>query len=110
MESTLLFKARSNTLLLGDRNRFSGGEVICEMCRLETEDLGHFILRCPELSGARKGGLIWEVGGQEDRERLGRLLFTGGRVEEAREMLGNLWRLRSYLVARNRRELGMDMG
>ena len=50
------------------------------------------------------------MGGQEDRERLGRLLFTGGRVEEVREMLGNLWRLRSYLVARNRRELGMDMG
>ena len=80
------------------------------MCRLETEDLGHFILRCPELSGARREGLIREVGGQEDRERLGRLLFTGGRVEEVREMLGSLWRLRSYLVARNRRELGMDMG
>ena len=96
-------------LPLGDSNRSSGGNGICELCQQELEDLGHFILRCPELSGARKGGLIREVGGQEDRERLGRLLFTGGRVEEVRGMLGSLWRLRSCLVARNRREMGMDI-
>ena len=103
-ESVLLFRARSNTLQLGDRNRFSGGEVRCELCRLEREDLGHFILRCPEMLGVRRRDLLEEIGGEEEREQLGKLLFMESRIEEVKKMLGDMWRLRGCLIARNRRE------
>ena len=106
--SVLLFKARSNTLLLGDRNRFEGKDVRCEVCRQELEDLGHFILRCPGLIGARRRELIEDVGGSGERDRLGRLLFTGGRVLEVRDMLRDLWKMRFCRIARNRRDRGED--
>ena len=106
MELVLLFKARSNTLILGDRNRFRGGDGTCELCRQEVEDIGHFILRCPGVRGARRAGLLEELGGEGDGERLGRMLLTGGRVGEVRRMLGDMWRLRYCRLVRDRRERG----
>ena len=103
-----MFKARSNTLILGDRNRFRGGDGICELCRQEVEDIGHFILRCPGVRGARRAGLLEELGGEGDGERLGRMLFTGGRVGEVRRMLGDMWRLRYCRLVRVRRERGEE--
>ena len=52
-DSTIWFRARTNCLRLGDRNRHLGGEVSCFMCREGTEDLEHFILDCMELEGIR---------------------------------------------------------
>ena len=108
MESVLLFKARSNTLILGDRNRFRGGDGICELCRQEVEDIGHFILRCPGVRRARRAELLEKLGGEGDGERLGRMLFTGGRVGEVRRMLGDMWRLRYCRMVRVRRERGEE--
>ena len=70
------------------------------------EDIGHFILRCPGVRGARRVGLLEELGGEGDGERLGRMLFTGGRVGEVRRMLGDIWRLRYCRLVRVRRERG----
>ena len=58
-----------------------GEEVRCELCRLEREDLGHFILRCSEMLGVRKRDLLEEIGGEEEWEKLGKLLFMESRVE-----------------------------
>ena len=63
MEPVLLFKARSNTLLLGDRNKFGSGDSRCEISRQEIKELSHFILRFPGLKGARRRELIEDVGG-----------------------------------------------
>ena len=51
--SVLLFRVRSNTLRLGWRARYWGGEVGCMMCGAEEETLKHFLLECPELEGFR---------------------------------------------------------
>ena len=48
-------------MILGDRNRFRGGDGTCELCRQEVEDIGHFILRCPGVRGARRAGLLEDM-------------------------------------------------
>ena len=52
--SEILFKCRTNTLKLKDRNRFRNEETKCEMCGSEREDLKHFILWCPTYSEERQ--------------------------------------------------------
>ena len=52
--SVTLFRARTNTLLLGIKRKHQGGDIICELCKSEVEDLQHFLLRCTALSETRK--------------------------------------------------------
>ena len=52
--SSIIFRCRSNTLRLNDRNRFTGGDTKCPLCQAEIEDLAHFILDCPEYRTYRK--------------------------------------------------------
>jgi hypothetical protein len=52
-------KARiiTGTLVLQmDRHRFNEFDIssICPMCRLEDEDIIHFLLKCPLLAGSRQ--------------------------------------------------------
>ena len=47
-ESRIIFKMRSNSLKLNDRNRFTEGDTRCELCDTEREDLEHFLLDCRE--------------------------------------------------------------
>ena len=42
----ILYRGRTNNLQLNNRKRFSGGEVKCDMCGAEIEDIKHFILWC----------------------------------------------------------------
>ena len=51
--SVLLFKCRTNTLNLNDRNRFVGGSTECPGCKCSREDLLHFLLECPLYSNIR---------------------------------------------------------
>ena len=44
--STLMFRARSNSLKLNWRRRFQGGDVGCEMCNDGEETLNHFMIEC----------------------------------------------------------------
>ena len=53
--SKLLFRCRTNTMNLNDRNRFSGGNTKCPGCSWEKEDLEHFLLDCPKYSHIRSG-------------------------------------------------------
>ena len=50
--SLIIFKMRSNTLRLNDRNRHVGGNISC-VCGHEIEDLEHFLLDCPKLEEVR---------------------------------------------------------
>ena len=56
------------------------------------------------MLGVRRRDLLEEIGGEEEREQLGKLLFMESRIEEVKKMLGDMWRLRGCLIARNRRE------
>ena len=101
-ESELLFRARSNTMGLNDFNRHKGGEVRCELCDADWEDLEHFLLECPKLGVCRDSVFLNEVGGLGDnREKLGNLLFSGNRIEEVKTWLGKLWRERRFQLDRN---------
>ena len=51
--SILLFKCRTNTLNLNDRNRFVSGNTECPGCSCDKEDLHHFLLVCPLYSNIR---------------------------------------------------------
>ena len=45
--STILYKARSNTLQLNDRNRHTNKEIHCLVCDTDDkEDIYHFMLHC----------------------------------------------------------------
>ena len=52
--SNLLFKCRTNTLTLKDRNSFQQGDTKCPCCPHTYEDLEHFLLFCEEYSSYRK--------------------------------------------------------
>ena len=52
--------------------------------------------------------MLEELGEEGDGERLGRMLFTRGRVGEVSRMLGDMWRLRYCRLVRVRRERGEE--
>ena len=53
--SAVLFQARSNTLPLNSRKRFTNKITNCSLCEVENETLVHFLLKCPVLSEVRNG-------------------------------------------------------
>lgn len=51
--SILLFKVKSNTLKLNIQKRHKKGDIRCDICGDEREDLVHFLVDCKELEGVR---------------------------------------------------------
>ena len=93
-DSTIWFRARTNCLTLGDRNRHSGGLTECFMCREETEDLRHFILDCRGLEATRMTITGLQRPRLEDwRQVVGEFLF-GEEKETNRRGLYRLWQTR----------------
>ena len=93
MESSLLFRARSNTLKLGWRKRYENENVKCQLCDLEEETQEHFIEKCPRLRNIRREH---EMEGIEMAEIL---CFTGNRnVEDNKTFLGAMWKNRGRLL------------
>ena len=96
--SVTLFKMRTNTLRLKDRERFVGGSTECILCNAPLEDLQHLIFDCPSLSLARDRVLLLQRPVQEDREAvLGELLFGCVEIAE-RKRLTEIYELREKLV------------
>ena len=53
-KAALLFRARTNTLNLGWRNQFQGGDGLCKLCSCgEVETLEHFMTECNSLRQER---------------------------------------------------------
>ena len=102
LDSTIWFRARTNCLNLGDRNRHLGQETDCFMCREQTEDLRHFVLDCSRLEGLRIGMLGLQRPRLEDwREVLGKFLY-GEERERNRRDLWLLWKERErYKIMEN---------
>ena len=46
-KSVVLFRVRSNCLLLKDRKRYTGEDTTCQSCMQECESIKHLILSCP---------------------------------------------------------------
>ena len=102
--SRLIFRARSNTMALNDRFRHDRGEnrrdTDCGICGTEMETLEHFVLRCGRLEGERDSGLLREMRGTDDRDTMSNLLFKGGMIMRAGEMIKKMWGKRKYLINR----------
>ena len=100
-DSTIWFRARTNCLTLGDRNRHIGGTTECFMCGEEVEDLRHFILDCKELEEVRADMTRLQRPRLEDwREVIGEFLYGKEKERSKRELYG-LWKARE----RRRREI-----
>ena len=93
-DSVVWFRARTNCLTLGDRNRRIGGDIGCFMCGGELDDLKHFILECDSLDRIRKKLTRLQRPRVEDwRETLEEFLY-GEERQKSREDLAELWRKR----------------
>ena len=103
-DSVIWFKARTNCLTLGDRNRHIGGETDCFMCGQETENLRHFLLDCGELETTRRTMTGLQRPRREDwREVMGEFLFGEEKMRNRGELY-RLWRKREG----RRREVGQE--
>ena len=89
-DSSLMFRARSNTLKLGWRGRFVGDDVVCLVCGVEEETLEHFLLRCGGLAEVRSRYGVGSVG-----EALG---FGGVGVVNAKRYVREVWETRGRLI------------
>ena len=90
IESTLLFRCRSNTLKLNWRNRFEGGDTRCKACDSgEEETLEHFLIGCEGLSNVRGRYRV------EERSIADLLRFNDVMAPEiVKNLIGELWRER----------------
>ena len=95
IESTLLFKSRSNTLKLNWRNRFEGGETICRVCSSGSEEtLEHFLVRCEGLIDVRRKY------GVEERVIADLLRFNDElEPDTVMSFIGELWRERKLRLS-----------
>ena len=94
----LLFRMRTNTLNLNDRNRFKGENISCVMCGAEKEDIVHFVVECCKLQEYRNGILKLQHPQEENSlELVGEVLF--GDISYQRELL-EMWVERRNRVER----------
>ena len=89
-ESVLLFRARSNSLALGWRKRFLGGNTQCILCDSQVEEtLGHFLQACPYFNDTRSEHNM------SDKSISQILLFIDGcQPESSKRYLNAMWRKR----------------
>ena len=95
--STILFRARTNTLQLNDRNRHRNKEIHCEACGNleEKEDLYHFMLHCPAYIKERSTiQQLQQPYIEDEKQILGTFLFEKTHIDKKKEDLYQLWRAR----------------
>ena len=94
-DSVLLYKARSNTLQLENRKRFSGGDIACKLCGSEVEDLAHFVLEC-RLFNSERGNLeeLQRPYIENQDELLGGFLFDKANIMIKKKYIGKIWKKR----------------
>ena len=80
----------------GGIRRYTG----CQLCGADYENLEHFLLKCVKLEGDRNREMLRRMGGADDEETLGNLLFRGGDVGLVGEMILGMWKTRKYLINR----------
>ena len=102
--STVLFQARTNTLPLGTRKRRmnTGETATCALCGEADEDQFHFMLECTQLAEERMNVTCLQRPHLENAEEVvTRFLFSEHteEMEENKEGLFKLWRLRSRKMA-----------
>jgi len=86
--SVILYRARTNTLPLFDRKRHVGEETTCPSCKIEEEDIEHFILRCPNQQSLRNEIIELQQPFEENIPTIiSRFLFGEENMQEKKEAL-----------------------
>ncbi|XP_043192465.1 uncharacterized protein LOC122365374 [Amphibalanus amphitrite] len=96
-QSRILFQARTNTLPLNSRKRFTKEKTNCVLCDEQNEDLKHFLLECPILSEIREKCPELQQPYWEDKEEvIMKFLFDDNRkhMEDKKQILYSMWKLR----------------
>ena len=98
-ESVLWFKARTNTLLLEDRKRFSGGSVICKVCSADMEDITHFLLECCRYDIPRGRMVELQKPYIENKDEiLGNFLFRKENITLKKKYISEIWKIRRKVM------------
>ena len=94
-DSVLWFKARTNTLQLEDRKRFSRGDVTCKVCGAETEDIFHFVLECCRYDNERGNMVELQRPYNENKDDLlGNFLFKKKNIMLKKKYIAEIWKIR----------------
>ena len=102
--SVPLFRARTGTLKLNWERRHTDGHTICDLCKMNlTEDLHHFLMECPAITGTRRNILGLQMAAQEDKDRTIAEFLLFGHITERmiymnRDDLQKLWQHRSKIL------------
>ena len=103
--SKVLVRARTNSLPLNWRNRFTNKSENCPSCREETETLEHFILDCRNYCSIRnKFVFLQELEDKSKEEKLADILalenvaYDYPEIEIRKRLLRNLWQKRKNNV------------
>ena len=98
--SKLLARARTNTLQVEEyvHRRDRNHNRICKLCRLEDEDLKHFMLRCPKLRSKRNNRIMRKWYNEDKDQQLIDILFNEKDYDNVRKMVRAMWILRKDLL------------
>ena len=81
---------------LNNRRRHQGGEVSCDLCGGEVEDIQHFMLDSPDLENERRKIPKLQRPQEEDRNRIiGELIFG---EEDQRRYIYEMWKRREQIL------------
>ena len=72
--------------------------TICELCKVEVENLEHFILKCKSLDGNREKKFLEKFKDMNNEDILGNMLFNYEHIENTKKMLEGLWRDRERQI------------
>ena len=96
-ESTIWFQARANCLKLEDKNRESNKE--CKLCRVEIENLEHFLLKCESLETIRAQDIRLQKPLNENiNEIIGEFLFNKEDIQNKKILLKKMWQKRTAII------------
>ena len=89
-KADLWFRAKTNCLYLGDRNR---EDKSCKLCGNEVENLTHFLIHCQRLGEIRNESTYLQRPLREnDRETLMLFLFSKECIEHRKTVNERLWK------------------
>ncbi len=96
--SELMFRCRTNTLNITDRNRFKRESEACQLCGNEREGLSHVIQWCAAYEHSRKKNLALQQPYEEDEGKVRRRILFESDVTETKENMNEFWKINKRLI------------
>ena len=99
-QSAFLAKARTNSLQLEDQlgKGIENYNKTCKMCKLEDENLEHFLIKCSAFQRIRDPIIININTNQTPEQQTAHILFKEKQYERTAKMIKNMWNYREDLL------------